>query len=722
MMDPEYRLHCKNFGEPEYLVATAVPYIHEPAPRKQRYFYAERGGKRVCFIKLQNEETPVEQTRAKIERQSGYISSPYVVAHIPPDVMCPLKVEWRDQGEWKLLSDKILLLEYLPMDLEQFWGERIGTVSESRLAHDRGHILLKLLEGVGHLYRSHLVHRDIKPKNIMINCAGLCDGAEWAFDELDVKLTDFDSAHDGYIQGAAFFTGTKPFQPEWPCQPNSWLDLYSVCMVALWLYNEDHSLLCQLSRQPCQSEQEICEILRTRVAIYPDGFLACIVPAIYLSTQGILPQGTQRSFVGVLSELADGLHRCYFGSQAQRPMELLEPCRNQVDWSAVLQIDQDYWPVFGRGREYYTLSMADCTGKHDVLENVPDLTDSFSSTEYMLGKTKFGQYMLSGPPEICIAYMDQGGARHLSVRMFGTVQQAGGREFQPQCLMGWEDILPGADTVLYNEEACIQTWQERESLFHKIRIHCVNFYKCALPAPWPPFRGSIKVNVSNINILLVMGVSKAQKEDDLSCRLLHQLVEQISTLEECCPCYYGMTMLHEETRLRFMPFCTGERKIGEKSLINSFRRTSTGRMIRDKYSWEQTGQNVCAFSPERPTVMICYLDQAATPEQIDQLKQELEKMSRDFRYAVDYLQVFLPFQSSKNQKAWERTWEPMLPQLASLVRPDGTFVVTPLNTEEKLENSVGQRPADADARWLTVIRAQCQQTAYERVGGRNVIR
>lgn len=722
-MNAEYQLQCESFGVYECLKATAISYTDETAPEKQRYFSAERDGRCVCFIKLQNEQTDVDLSRTKIERLSGQINSPFIVAQIPPGVIRPLSMEWWDGKQWEPLPGKILLMEYLPQNLEQFWYARINGVNERHLECDRGHILLKLLEGVGHLHQSNLVHRDIKPQNIMINCRGLCKGAKWFCDEPDVKLTDFDSAHDECVQGAAFFTGSKPFQPEWHYQSNSWLDLYSVCMVALWLYG-DNDALREFSRRRCQNEGEIYGVLNTGHVVYPEGFLKCIVPAIFLSAQGISPQGTKRSFSAALQDLSDGLHGFYFGERARRPVELLEPSRDQTEWSAVLQIDEDDWPVFGRGREYRILSMVDRIDSQAGPDNTGDLPVFFSDTQYMPGKTKLGPYMLSEPPEIWVAYMDQAGPRRLSVRMFGTVQQPGDGGFRPQCLMEQNDILPGTDAVLYAEQKQIQTWQERKSLFQKIRIHSVNFYEQALPAPLPAPREKFETGCSNINIVLIMGISGEKGRNDLSCRLLRQIVTQVSSIKECRPCYYGMTMLRGNP-WSVVPFCTGDQDVGAETLIGNFCGSSGGKMFKDKFSWEMTEKGVCSFSSKRPTVVICFLERAVGVDQVARLRQELRKLSREFVYAVDYLQVFLPFELSDEQKMrepsekrkmWERYWEPMLPYLAALVRPEGAFVVTGLSANRKAD-----KPVDTDARWLRAVHLHCEQTADEKKGGRNIV-
>lgn len=77
----------------------------------------------------------------------------------------------------------------------------------------RRDILLKLIQGVGHMHQARIIHHDIKPGNILVNCRGLCDKAPWTREDLDVRLTDFDSIYDGDGGKEQLDAGTEPFQP-----------------------------------------------------------------------------------------------------------------------------------------------------------------------------------------------------------------------------------------------------------------------------------------------------------------------------------------------------------------------------------------------------------------------------------------------------------------------------------------------------------------------------
>jgi len=722
-MDNEYRLYFTGLenAEKQFLNAYAIPYGYKGcSPKERRYFYAvrEQGGtrRRICFIKLQNGEEAIDQRRAEIERLSGCLCSPYIVAQFRQSEMSELELKWKSENGWVRLPGQVLLFEYFPMDLEQFWTERVKTANKKRLLHDRGQILVKLIEAVGYLNQQQLFHCDIKPHNIMINCFDLCEDAKWCSEELDVKLTDFDCAQNGRVAGARFYTGTPPFQPTWKHAANTWLDLYSICMIALWLFcredQGDYDVLYRLSNQQCQSEEDIYAILRSGKAEFPKKFLEHIVPFILRSTQGILENGASAGIPAKdLVNLSRRLQEYFFRSLTQRPMELLEPSGKQQDWSAILQIDQDYWPIFGRGRDYRAFSFSECAGNHPgqrrELYQMGELPES--SVEHISDESKLGQQVLSAPPEICVAYEGKNfrqSSPSLKAGIFASVLQEDERTFKAQCLAERRGILRGGNALLYQEKNSMQSWDEK-SFFDFVRIFSVDFYDDPLPKLLPVCQNRRVSETKNMNVLFLISVSGRQNMRNPICELLLRVINQASALEGCHPCYYGMTILRQDTKIDFLSFCNGKYRISGKAAVQDFCMSAQGRLYRDEADWRQSGKDNLAFSPERPTVAICFFDRPLSREEFKEVGQALLCLSGAPLYAADYLQVFLPLKGTDaGDSAWESRWEPMLPMLNAAVRPGGPFIVTPLNGSGRF--------TDQDIRCLDAICRCCGQIPNEK--------
>lgn len=696
-MESLYRLRYGNNrlesgnGHPSYMDAYVVQYGREDAaPMEQRYFYCVEEGpprRRICFIKrFWN-----NKKRYQREKNAARISSPYVSALYRTPQMKKCRMEYCDNGIWRNLEGDILLYEYLPNDLEAF-RERYTNGTEMPDTYRRD-ILLKLIQGVGHIHQAHIIHHDIKPGNILVNCQGLCDEAPWNCQDLDVRLADLDSVYDGNHSTPQFNVGTPPFQPEGKDRilPSVWLDIYSVCMVALWLYDSRISSLVSINQGLLETREEIEKILKGTAV--PERIKDILVPHLLLAVSKMKGRPDERQWEAgaeEMSRLCQELSGAY--TDDWRPMELLGPAQTPVAWSAVVQIDQEQWPVYGQGREYRMLSIMNPApyGPNRQSWSFPGEVGSCCSNSCgdIAGVLESSSLMLSAPPEIFVAGERNGGTWALKAGIYVSIN------YQEQCLVQKEHIAEGSNVELHSGIP-VRALQGGERLFQNVAVHSVHFYpEKEGPEPLSLFFGPARNKAATINLVFVMMASGAAS-GDLDCGLIRRVMDEVLKIEKCTPCCYGVTI--QERGENVHSFCSGLLNPSGRTLSELYS-ASRGNGVGQNSSSIQNGGNVRAFDPGLPTVVIGYLDHPLDwdTDPVQRFKEKTRHLTPCFQYAVQYLQLF-----TTNQPDLTVDRRKLSPYLAAATDPGGACILTPLTEGEDFP--------DSKARWITAARYWCQR-------------
>lgn len=673
-------------------------------PENHRYFYGVQNGVRICFIKRCGEN----QRRHHIEAEAARISSPYVAAYYRNPLMHHGTLEYYDRDTWRELSGDILIYEYLPYDLEGFrkeCTEKYGEISETC----RRQILLKLMQGVAHVHQARIIHRDIKPTNILINCSGLCDEVPWNHkEEPDVKLMDFDAAHDGRYTTPEVFTASAPFQPNRSMTPSVWLDLYSLCMVILWLYDSIDGYLHQINFELPKTPERIKEIMSEHDAQIPPALSQILLPFLAESIQkmevGEFDESRWEDGASWLSSLYQKLSAAFREDSDWCPMELLRAGQESPVWSAIVQIDRESWPVLGQGMEYRMLSVVDrLPDPHlrgqpvDRHHNGTAVIPYYSGAVMGKSPAPGPVHAFSAPPEIFLAGEQSGGVWSLKAGIFGSQKRADGPGYEKRRL-GQKDHIPeNTDTELFNgPPVCVR--QNKNVFFQNVHVHSVHFYGTGEgPELLPVFSGQAQNTDANINLVFVMPrPEKSEKDNYLGCRLIRQVVEWISPLEECRPCYYGVTM--SDKFPTGQSFCGGRLNPSPQELSQQYSTSLNTRYRQDrKWSHQRRTEDRYSFDPGRPTIVIGFWDRPLDwlKDPVQYFKNTVKELhpSLNRAYAVEYLQLFTTDQATGIQE--------LAPHLAAAVRPDGACVLTPILKE-------GEFP-DPGGRWLTAALRWCQR-------------
>ena len=712
-----FRLIYKDIGgENREHVLEAVPVSSSP-DEQPCYFYGlrrddVRGPKRVCFIKRHVVNDQFDQYRAGIERTGVRISSPYVAAIYNDVLMQDIRLEYDDSGNgnWKPLNGTILVSEYLPENLEEFWTVQTQMVSDEVLERYRQEILLKLIQGVAHMEQARMVHCDIKPQNILINSIKLCEEASWYFDQLDVKLADLDCAHDGNQATPRIFAGTPPYQPPVEVRPNIWLDLYSICMVALWLYNGDLGLLhrigCELSQI---ASKDALEEMMPGPAAQP--YQEVLVPFLFQAIQQINSGIDDGGGAGreALSKLYRKISDMSPKDPTLRPMEIMSPPRIRKAWSAIVQIDGISQPVFCEAREYRLISIVNClkprgSAPEDVVRYPSGVSNSLiytgnSSRKSMSDLTSCID--LSAPADICI-FCDSSqmnGRLSLAAGVYGNVKN--GNVYTPQRLAYHGGITKECN-LYAGQPLRIHGWDME--LFKSIQVHSVRFYNendCR-PERLPVFRGESKNKHADINIvfLITPRCEASNKNDSPGCKLMKQVVQWLSSKKDYRPCYYGAMIRTEDGKFSLQSFCGGLMEMNERSISGLY---ATAKNLPDNaepgWSIDSPQGSAAparyAFDPGLPTVVTGVWEHPDIDEtHFLKFKEHVYQLSPEFRYAVHYLQLFTV--DGLDQSEEIRRAEPWLD---AATRPEGACLVTPLKA--------GGEIADPEARWKAAISYWC---------------
>ncbi len=678
------------------------------------YFYAweprPAGVRRSFFVKCRDPKDPDSFYRFRTEQETSWICSPYVAAQHGSGMAQTMEmpVIERDEGwGWESLSGQVAVYEYLPMDLEQFWQQQNEATQEERLEKFRGQILLKLIEGVAHLHQARFLHRDIKPKNIMVNCRGYCREADWTFPELDVKLTDMDGAHDGRVGPPAFYVKSQFFQPDWPLQSSVWLDIYSLCMVAMWLYGggrtdgAEYEFLRQMSRRPL-AEQDLSAVTANAGIRLPVPFWKCLEPALDMVSRHLGENGDDAWTWGmeVLRRLRERLRAYYFGQEGWQPMELLRPRNRRPLWSAVLQIDRNYWPVLGQGRNYHALSIMDQAREEESAagaepSRICNQTNGESLSVYYWKSLVFEEKdreKLSSPPEIYLAYEDTGdlcGSFRQKAGIFGSVLRR--NTFTNRLLAERTGLSTGAGAVLYEGKPLYILGAEH-AFCETIRVRAVRFHEEGEIAPLPVYQGPGGRTGADVNLVFLMDASYDLRTPPPSVGLLRQIVGEARDGGDCRPRFYGLAVNQYGEPPR--SFCRGDNKISPEELAKWYARAAAGR-VSPGLRWDeciQSDNKSHAFDPGLPTLLIACLEHG--PERVFNWvgKGRPSWECPALQWAADYLQVFLPLETEREL----RSWEPLMPQFAAAVKPGGACIVTPFARE--------RTGYDSERRWLTALR------------------
>lgn len=685
-----------------------------------RYFYTLEpqltGVQRRYFVKCPDPNDPASLARFQVEQDTAWICSPYMAAVCSNGIaqtMAEPVIERSGGRGWEKLSSQVVVYEYLPLDLEQFWQRQSREPRWEHLERLRGQILLKLIEGVAHLHQARLLHRDIKPGNIMVNCRGLCPEAVWPFPELDVKLTDLDGAYDERVGPPPFYVQSQFFQPNWQPKNNVWLDIYSICIVAMWLYGEgrsdgeEYEFLRKLSSRPLP-EPELSEVIASADIRLPAPFLDCLKPVLDTALQFLGDTGPDAWKRGMeaLCRLREGLHDYYFGKEGWRPMELLRPKSRQPLWSAVLQIDRNYWPVLGRGRCYHALSIMDRAREEDTAAGEEPVqmcssTNAESLSVYYCKSSVFQAddcERLSSPPEIYLTCEDaeglQGSAR-LKAAIFGAVYR--GSTYENRLFAQRENLSFGENAVLY-EGKPLYIRGENRAFLEKIQVRAVRFYKDEAVRPLPVYRSASQRTDVDINLILLVDSPANLRTPSQSVMLLHQIAEELragGAAGAHRPRLYGLAAGQDGEPPQ--SFCGGRVEVSPDDLAKQYVFTANKGWIRSELSWDitQPEERRYAFDPCLPTIIIACLEQR--PECVfDWLEGGCPAGEHSaLQWAADYVQVFLPPEAEKDLTPWE----PLMPQFAAAVRPGGVCIVTPFAPDPA--------PPDPERRWLTAIRRHC---------------
>ncbi len=707
MKDPyQYHLKYGDIEAPKYLDVYRVFYGPPGSPAEHRYFYGVRDGIRVCFIKRCGRD----QVRHKIEVKAARINSPYIAACYRNPLLRDGKLEYYDGDVWRELGGEMRIYEYLPCNLEIFRQRYLDKHTDIPDPYRR-QILLKLVQGIAHGHQAQIIHRDIKPGNILINCFELCEEAPWEHrEELDVKLIDFDASHDGRYTTPEVDTVSEPFQPWRSPTSTVWLDLYSLCMVILWLYDSIDGHLFAISDKLPHTVAEVEEILEKYGAQLPCDLSQVLIPFL---VKIIRKMDVCEPYENEWSESAEWLSRLYrdlagiFQEYPEwSPMELLGPEGESQTWSAVVQIDKEFWPVLGQGMEYHILSVIDRQPAGGLgSQQVEMQYNGRALIPYYSGKVpgaSAGQGPVEtyfAPPEIFLAGEQEDSGWSLRAGIFGSQMERQEGSYERRCLAQADQIREGADVKLFNGPP-VRIRQNETIFFQDVHIRFVQFFKDREgPEPLPAFPEQTRSGDANINLVFVMPRPRENEQSDcLGCRLIRQVVESISRLEQCRPCYYGVNMVNKSPY--GWSFCGGRLNLSPETLSEGYR-TSMGPQSREDRVWshqERPGKRSEArysFDPGLPTIVIGLWDRPLdwTTDPVRNFKTAAEMLSPDFRYAVEYLQLFTTDQAEGVER--------LAPWLAAAVRADGACVLTPVSEDRE--------EPDPDGRWLTAALRWCQR-------------
>lgn len=697
-----YRWKYGDGKVPMKLDVYPIAYGWPGPPTDHRYFYGMRDGVRICFIKRCGEN----QVRHRIEAEAARISSPYVAALHRDPAIRQGKLEYLDGEIWRELEGETLIYEYFPVNLRTFrqkYIEKRGDIPETY----RRQILLKLLQGVAHGHQARIIHRDIKPENILINCFELCEEAPWEHPgELDVKLMDFDAAHDGHYTTSEIFTASEPFQPGQKTAATVWLDLYSVCMVILWLYDGIDGYLYAINHELPKTAERIEAILTAYKAQLPPALGRILLPFLVEAIQKMEAfepyENEWKDGANWLSALYHGLSSAFREDSDWSPMELLGPEENPQTWSAIVQIDGESWPVLGQGMEYHMISVIDRLPDPDLRGQPFDRQHNGTSVIPFYSGAGVGKPanrdpdgIYSAPPEICLAGEWDNDGWSLKASIFAAPKRAQGSGYERKRLAQKNHIPEDTSVELFNGPP-VYVRQNTMAFFKKVGVHSVRFYgETDAPKPLPAFSGRAQDTAANINLVFVMPPPTAPGTDgDLGGRLIRQVVEWISPLEQCCPCYYGVTVM--DGLLSGRSFCGGRLNPPPEGLAGQYCASLSSQYKEDR-KWLHHSQEDkrYSFDPGLPTIVIGFWDRSLdwSTDPVQHFKHIAKELSPDFKYAVEYLQLFTTEQAKGIQK--------LAPYLAAAVRTDGACVLTPVSKD-------GEFP-DPGGRWLTAALRWCQR-------------
>ncbi len=686
-------------NSPKYIEARAIQYgTSDAGPMEQRYFYGVEEGppeKYICFIK----RFGADKTRYKLEGSAARISSPYVASPYSPLRTKRCRMEYFDNGSWRPMEGNILLYEYLPSDLIAFQKRYIDR-EEMPDAYRRD-ILLKLIQGVGHIHQARIIHHDIKPGNILINCQGLCEKAPWNHQELDVRLTDFDGMYDENCGVPQSNVGTEPFQPQHRIPPSVWLDIYSMCMVALWLYDSREEYLIDINQRLPKTKEEIEKIMEDNCVVVPERIKQVLVPRLLRAISKMTSRLDESQWEAGAKELFDFYQE--LGGvfmDGWQPIELLGPVLTSTAWSAVVQLDQELWPVYGQDREYRVLPMMTCrSGQSSRNHQFCGAFDggflkSCGSSGYgsITNSVESSGLDFSALPVIFVAGEQNGGVWSLKAGIYESINPQG------TCLPQKKHLSEGENVELYRISG--------DRAVQNIVIHSIRFYsEKEGPTALPVFRGPVRNEMADINLIFVMMVSgSANGSGDLGRRLICRVTDEVSKIAECNICCYGITIRKGDENMR--SFCGGMRNPSGNDLsklyVNS---TSTGRN-RDSPSRHgmRDTEGGDTFDAGLPTIVIGYLDHPLDWD-TDIVQHFKEGLSLRFRYAVQYLQLF-----TTNRLDLTADMRRLSPYLAAAVEPDGACILMPL--------SEGDGFPDPNNRWLTAVHYWRQRGATKFRGGK----
>ena len=681
----------------KYLDVCALPCRADPMdPVDHRYFYAMRDGNCVCFIKrYEINKSGDDKRRYELEQTATRVSSPYVVPPYRNPLMEGCRLEYWDKEGWRELDGELLLFEYLPSDLRRF-RNKWKAIGRDIPDHYRSQILLKLLQGVAHIHQARIVHGNIRPDNIMINSFEFYDEVPWDYWELDVKITNFDAAHDGYYSVTEVYTVTSPFQPDNELQPSVWLDIYSFCRVALWLYDETEGDLDEIHAQLPEAVEEIEQIMDACGAQISPFLKGRLLPLLSESIRKMKDHGMDMEEWTVSTEKLSALYRelsaILPGASGWRPMEILASAQRPQSWSAIVQLDREFWPVFGQGMEYCMLSLIDRLPSLNC-KNLPHNScfNGISTNSHHFERNFDGLgdqccfHMLSAPPEIFVAAEYGRSVWSLKAGIFGAPYQKG-TGYQNQRLAQKDSIFEGMDVELYNGPP-VYDHPNKKSLFQNVRVHSARFYgENESPEPLPVFSGQPQNTAANINIVFIMPKPSKSREAP-GVRLIGQVVDWVSQLGQCRPCYYGVII--RDSSLPGRSFCGGRLNPSARDMSEQY---TAIRQDTADLSWEHPKhmRDRRSFDPGLPTVVIGFLDHPLDwkHDPVQHFWETALNLSPNVKYAVQYIQFFVTEQAGNVRE--------LAPCLAAATTPDGACVLTPLTAE-------GQFP-DPEGRWLTAVR------------------